>query len=331
MAKIKRVGGFEQELANEKTKAENAEKIIEEKIIRNDIAEIDIALIINPKKHDRVGYSETAISEFAENMKKVGQLQPIVVRVLPNGELERIIGFRRILAAKKLKWKKIKAVILENIDDDVAALMMLSENLHREDPNLYDQTIKIIEYVALSLNKTEDELKKLLFRLRNYEAGQLKDLSKEEKEDRDNIEMALEKTAKISIITLVDRLRVFNLDEKLIMAMREQGLSYANAIELNKIKDIECFENLFEKTISDKPSKNELKAWISECKLNNESTSPTNSNEDKLIQDVIGAIKKKGFKKINKQKQNQIFDYLKKIDELLKGSVQHSVSASDNS
>lgn len=265
MSKIKfqRKGAFGSAMEEEGHKAEAAEQEIEKKIANNEIEEIDLLSIENPTKHDRVGYSELAINEMAESFKgPVGQLQPIVVRKITNKRYERIIGFRRILAAKAAGWSTIKAVVLKNIDDDVAALMMLSENMHREDPNLYDQTIKLLEYVALSLQVPEEDVIKFLYRLKNYESGIVTSLEEEEKDLRDEIEAILERTAKITIITLVDRLRVLRLNDRLIRAMRENNLIYSHAIELNKIKDHPELEATIAKVLQEKPSKKELKAMI---------------------------------------------------------------------
>lgn len=69
-----------------------------------------------------------------------GQLNPILVRVLPSGEREVIGGFRRMRAAMYLIESelcpdfKIKYVI-ETMSDAEAALKNLSENLQREEPS----------------------------------------------------------------------------------------------------------------------------------------------------------------------------------------------------
>jgi len=312
MAKIKfeKKGAFERE----EKKAEELKKVIELKTKNNDITEVKINEIINPVKHDRVGYSKETVSELAISLKEVGQLQPVVLRRLKNGELERIIGFRRILAAKELNWDSIKAIILDNVSDHTAALMMLTENMHREDPNLYDQTIKIIEYVSIFLGKSEEELKKLLFKLRNYDSGQLKELTENEKEERAKIEIALEKTVKISIVTLVDRLRIFNLDEVLIKSMREEHLSYANAIELNKIKDEKYFLIILKKTIEEKLSKNELKKIIKEYK---DASGGVESEDETVLFKKIKSINLKKIKKKNEIVYNEIVEKMKDINTII--------------
>lgn len=315
MAKVK----FEKKSAFEQaaqSKIEDAQEKIQTKINNNELQNVLISEIVNPSKHDRVGYEETAIIEMATNMKEVGLLQPIIIRKLADGTLERIIGFRRILSAKYLGWKTIKSIVLENIDDDTAALMMLSENLHKEDPNIYDQTVKIIEYLSHCVNKTEEDVKKLLFKLRNYDGRKLKEITEEEKDTRDLFEAALEKTVKITISTLVDRLRVFSLDEKLIQAMRKDGLSYTNAKELNKVKKLDFFQELLEYTVNEKPTKSELIKTINEYKTKDAET-PLVNKDELLVSSLSKELKIKKLKKLDNNKYKEVIKHLDLINKII--------------
>jgi ParB family chromosome partitioning protein len=318
MAKIKfeRKGAFAAVVEEENAKVEVALQEIDKKVSNNDVISIDIESIKNPAKHDRIGYSQSAINEMALSLKEVGQLQPIVVRRLADDKFERIIGFRRILAAKVAGWSKIKAVVLDDISDDVAALMMLSENMHREDPNLYDQTLKLIEFIALSLKITEDELIKQLYRLRNFDSGRIDKLEEYEKEVREKIEVILERTAKITLRTMVDRLRVLSLDEDIIHAMREKGLAYANAVELNRVKNNEDRRMLLERAVKERPSKNEVILWIKSLKAD-ETKIPTQPDIVEIAKRVNKLVSAKKITKLTKADQDKLLEYFSKISEIL--------------
>jgi ParB family chromosome partitioning protein len=320
MAKLKfeRKGAFSETLESKQAKAQEAMVEISEKLSTGDISEINISQIISPLKHDRVGYSELAIKEFAHSLKEVGQLQPIVIRVLPDGKYERIIGFRRILAAKEAGWTKIKAIVLNDISEEVAALMMLSENLHREDPNMYDQTLKLIEWISLSIKLTEEDVIKLLYRFRNYDSNKINDLTDEEKSLRDMVNTILEKTAKISLTTMVDRLRILSLDKRLIQAMREKGLQYSIAFELNKIKEKESFGPLLSRTLQERPSKNELKEWIKEWDKTFSYNEPIKEiSIQSKAKDILKILTAKKIKSLNKENLEEIQLLLEKIKNLL--------------
>lgn len=318
MAKMKfeRKGAFATVVEEENAKVEAALNEVEKRALNNDVILIDIEMIKSPAKHDRVGYSQSTINEMALSLKEVGQLQPIVVRRLSDDKFERIIGFRRILAAKVAGWTKIKAVILDDISDDVAALMMLSENMHREDPNLYDQTLKLIEFIALSMKITEDELIKQLYRLRNFDSGRLDDLEEYEKEAREKIEVILERTAKITLRTMVDRLRVLSLDEDIIHAMREKGLAYANAVELNRVKNDEDRRILLERAVKERPSKNEVILWVKALKVD-DSKEPTQVGIVEIAKRVNKLVSVKKITKLTKANQDKLVEYFSKITEIL--------------
>ena len=71
------------------------------------------------------------IAELADSMRAHGQLQPIVVRPVAGG-YEMIAGHRRLEAARLLGWTEIAAVVRDETDDQ-AYILMLVENLQRED------------------------------------------------------------------------------------------------------------------------------------------------------------------------------------------------------
>lgn len=317
MAKIKkpqRQGAFAKARMNIEENAKKAELVVLEKRNNNDIQKIIIDNIQNPKTHDRVGYSETAIYELSKNMIEVGQLQAIVVRELKDGSLERIIGYRRILAAKRAGWETIDAIVLKDISDSVAALMMLSENMHREDPNLYDQTVKLIEYVSVSLNIQNTELISFLHRLRNFDANNIIELDADEKSMRQEIIDILTKTAKISITTLVDRLRILRIDKKLIMAMRENKLQYSQAIELDKIKNNKNFEDIISIVIQNNMTYKEVKELVNGYK---KKPLTTNNTIESSIINYKKRISSSKIKKLDDSKQQLIEKYFQEIVKIL--------------
>ena len=72
------------------------------------------------------------IDNLAENIRKNGLLQPIVV-VTEGDSYQLLIGQRRYLAVKKLGWKEIPAMVLGKIDPIRATIMSMSENIHRRE------------------------------------------------------------------------------------------------------------------------------------------------------------------------------------------------------
>lgn len=69
------------------------------------------------------------ITSLAENIKAVGQLNPILI----NSQNVLIAGERRLLAVKHLKRKKIDVRVVDGIQPDDQLMIELLENLHRKD------------------------------------------------------------------------------------------------------------------------------------------------------------------------------------------------------
>lgn len=222
-----------------------------------------ISSILEPKIHDRIGYDEAQIKALADNMKEIGQLQPIVVRELEDGTLERISGFRRILAVKTLGWKEIRADVLVGVSDRDAALIMLSENIMREDTNIYDQTKKILQYIELAFELGEGRAVSLLNRFKNYDSGLIKTLTGHEAQIRAEVDTLLNRTLNIDLNGMVGRLRVLSLDEKLVNEIKKNRISYSHALAISKgVKQGLDIDKLIAYTVKHEPSYNALNAYI---------------------------------------------------------------------
>lgn len=233
------------------------------------IQEIEIAKIHAPKFHDRKNYSKESIVELAKNIQanKDGKLlQPIVVRVLEDGSIERMIGFRRIEAYKFMGRKKIEAKVLSNISDEEALLIMLSENIQREDPNIYDQTVGILEYIGVALNMGFDDIKKLLYHFRNIDSKTIANPSEEILQKRELIESITNKLGKISVSTLINRLKIFSFNDLVLDALNCGDISFNAGLELNKFKDKEKIKELIAKVKAGELSVSGIKEILKEEK-----------------------------------------------------------------
>lgn len=101
------------------------------KLIKDRIAEVDLALIDEPKGTVRMEIEPASISDLAQSISEIGLLQPILLR--KDGErYEVVAGHRRFLAHKELGLKTIKAVV-RVLTDQEAAVLRATENLSRVD------------------------------------------------------------------------------------------------------------------------------------------------------------------------------------------------------
>ncbi len=99
-----------------------------------DRAEVDINAISPNPKQPRTTFDEDALNELAASIKEVGVMQPPVVRSLPNGRYELIMGERR-LRASKLAGLLTIPVIIRNTPDNELLREALVENIQRSQLN----------------------------------------------------------------------------------------------------------------------------------------------------------------------------------------------------
>lgn len=95
--------------------------------------DLDITTVQPSADNHRKTFNDASLQELAESIREVGVLQAIAVRPRTAGGYEIIYGERRYRASLLAGAKTIKATIYNNITDDEAEDMSLSENLQREE------------------------------------------------------------------------------------------------------------------------------------------------------------------------------------------------------
>ncbi|HEX7207823.1 MAG TPA: ParB/RepB/Spo0J family partition protein [Nitrososphaeraceae archaeon] len=99
-------------------------------LIHGIIDDIDIHKIKDSTNSIRQKSGVEEDDELAISIKQNGLLQPIVIRP-KQINFEIVAGSRRLLACKKLGWKKIACNVIE-VDDKAAYEISLSENIQRK-------------------------------------------------------------------------------------------------------------------------------------------------------------------------------------------------------
>ena len=175
-------------------------------LIQGVIDDIDINKINNlpslsyRQLHKEIDYLEN--DELALSIKQKGLLQPVIVRP-GQVDFEVIAGYRRLLACKKLGWKKIACHIVE-VNDKEAFEISLIENIHR----------KVMSPIA--------EAQAFKAYVRDFGYGGVSELA-----------------AKIgkSPSYITRRIKLLNLDPTIIDSISNSGLSASIAEELCSIND----------------------------------------------------------------------------------------------
>ncbi len=117
-------------------------------------------IVVNPEIVARVKVDEEYLRMLMKSLEEDGQLHPITVRALPDGQYELIDGLHRIEAAKRLGWKDIEANVI-SVDDVEAKFLALKANLVRRSLEPVEEgnvVLRIMQKHGLS----EDEVAKKL-------------------------------------------------------------------------------------------------------------------------------------------------------------------------
>jgi len=95
------------------------------------IVELPLAELHSPEQHPFKVLDDAAMQEMAESIQKFGVLIPGIARPLPDGGYELIAGNRR-KRASELAGADTMPVIVRELNDDAAVILMVDSNLQRE-------------------------------------------------------------------------------------------------------------------------------------------------------------------------------------------------------
>jgi ParB family chromosome partitioning protein len=103
--------------------------------------DIPLTYIQESKTNPRRQFDETQLAELAENIRRHGVLQPILIRPMPGdeaGRYELVAGARRFRASKLAKRETIPVCVRELTDVECLELQLI-ENLQRADVHELDE------------------------------------------------------------------------------------------------------------------------------------------------------------------------------------------------
>ena len=164
---------------------------------------LDIEKIQPNREQPRKDFNKEALNELANSIKQNGVLQAILIEK-KGGTYQIIAGERRWRAAGLAGLKKIPVLLKTKIEKKDSSLWALIENLQREDLNPIEEA---------------EAFKKIM-----EESGWGQEL--------------LAKKLAMSRSSLANSLRLLNLDPEVQKLVREKKLSFSQARELLKFKDL---------------------------------------------------------------------------------------------
>ena len=172
---------------------------------------------------------------------------------------------------------------------------MIAENAQRQNLNDYDLVVSLVHFLAISINKTDEETKSFLYKMKNHKEGGVKGLSIDDKKVLKQMEDALDKTDKYSIKNLITKLKVLNFHPDIIKAMQDKRLLFAHAFLLNKVKDEDKMKELLTLFVSQQINKDELKKSVRKIIGENKVVFP--------YENFVKTLKEVDFKNVTEDKK----------------------------
>lgn len=173
-----------------------------------------------PRRH----FDEEELAELTASVKKVGILQPLLVKPDKDGYII-IAGERRYQAAKKAGLKEVP-IILKDADERETLELALIENLQRSDLNPIEEAMGYKKLIELD-NLTQEELSKAVSKSRS---------------------------------AIANALRLLDLPETVQQMLYDNKLTAGHARAILAVPDDESRIKLAEKVISDKLSVRQTEA-----------------------------------------------------------------------
>ncbi len=205
-------------------------KILEKKKEKNEIKENSPFLIdadkihLNPHQPRKI-FKEKELQELTDSIRENGLIQPLIVSESNDGDggFTLIAGERRLRACKKLKIKKIPAVIKRATERE-KMVMAIIENVQRSDLNCVEEGLAYYKLMN-EFNLTQEEVAKKLGKERS---------------------------------TIANFLRILKLPRTVISLLQKEFLSFGHAKVLASQKDREKVEALANMAVTEQWSIREL-------------------------------------------------------------------------
>lgn len=311
------------------SRLENQEKEILEKKDTLSIELIPINKIYEltyngAEMHNRIAYDGVKFSELVNSIKEIsskeggilgtGLLNPLMLR-RKNNRLERIHGKHREEALLFLGKDKAPCVVYDNIDDDLARFMRISENLNRDDLNPYDETLSILEYIYIACSFSNiEKAKSFINKVKNFSTGKVT-LNEKELELQSHVSVALRKVGRYDIASFANRLSLLSLNPLLIQALKERYINQTQCTYISqKIKKDEDIKKILELLKIKKMSIAELSSYIDE--LTNRAGQKVVPKSISILKSSSKIITKDSYEKLNNEERAFVDLKAKEIEKI---------------
>jgi ParB family chromosome partitioning protein len=223
---------------------------------------VPLASICLPEYQPRQYFDEAALEELVTTVKEHGVLEPLLVRPTQKAnQYELVAGGRRYRAAQRADLTEV-AVIVLSLTDSQALEVALIENLQRENLNPLEETIGILNLLAMKLSIPYEDVISLLYRLQKEVKGKVAHNVVGESE-REMVKAVFNSLGLVSFESFVShRLPLLSLPSEIQDALQSGKIAYTKAQALARVKDSELRKALLEEALTQELSLSQIKERI---------------------------------------------------------------------
>ena len=255
---------------------------------------------------------DSSMDELCESIAQNGVLSPIIARPHPEGGYEILSGHRRVKACELLRIEEVP-VVVKNLDDDTAAILLVDSNLQRENilpsEKAFAYKLKLEAMKRKAGRPSKENMSQIGTHLRSDEilAGQvgesrnqiqryirLTNLIDPLLELVDKNEMAMSAGVELSYLGTKHQAKIFEVIES------ESPPSIAQAVKLRKAAEEGVLDDKLIEGILSSEKEQKVKLVIYEDKLRR--YFPKNYTKEQ-IEDTVMKLIQKWHK--NREKENE--------------------------
>ena len=141
-------------------------------VSKDQVQKIAVDKIIANRYQPRQEFDESALEELTESIKRIGVLQPLLVRKLADGNYELIAGERRLRASKKAGLTVVPVMVHEYNDIQISEIALI-ENIQRENLNALEEARAYARLMS-DFKLTQEEIAVKIGRSRSHIANFLR-------------------------------------------------------------------------------------------------------------------------------------------------------------
>ena len=257
------------------------------------------------------------LNELVESIQSVGILEPILVRPRGKAQYEIVAGERRYRGAKLAGLKEIP-VVIRDLSDREALEIALIENLQRQELNPVEEAEGVLELLGIHLEKTAEEVKNLLYQLKNEREKKSRDnVIPNQKSEIQTVEQVFSQLGKNWYSFTCNRLPLLNLPDDLLKVLREGKIAYTKAKALATVKDEEEREKLLNEAIQEGLSLSQIKKKIAQLKQQLTEKKESDSKPKERVKELSRSLSQSKLWQKDPKKWKKIQGWLTKIETLL--------------